>query len=102
MKATLAPALLAALGFAVAGCASGQGGAATITVRARTTLSRVKTGKPITCTGGSPIVEVPSGRATVVAGSGAVGKGGSGPSPTTRLRLTRSLDGTVTVACTRK
>jgi len=82
--------LVAALGFAVAGCGMGDS-ASSITVSGTTTLSKVKTGTTITCPGGSPRVELPAGQAAFNDRSGS-----------TRLRLTRHQDGSVTVSCTRK
>ena len=55
MKGVPALVLLAALGFAVAGCSMGHP-AGSITVIGTTTLSNVKTGTPVTCKGGSPRV----------------------------------------------
>jgi hypothetical protein len=94
MKGVPALVLLAALGFAVAGCGMGHP-AGSITVTGTTTLSNVQTGTPVTCKGGSPRVEVPPGQASDNTSEVLGGE-------TTRLRLTRHLDGSVTVSCTRK
>jgi hypothetical protein len=98
MKGVLWAISLAVLTFAAAGCGSGH--SAAITVIGTTTLSTVKTGTPITCKGGSPRVEVPAGQAAINDASGTDSPSGSNHS--THLRLTRHLDGSVTVSCTRK
>ena len=108
--------VLTGLGFAVAGCGASakKGGSVSlilvtteslspeaITVSGITTIPDVKPGTSIGCKGG-PRVKVPAGAGVVNGGTGTVSKGDSGHSRSKRLRLTRSLNETVTVTCTRK
>jgi hypothetical protein len=114
MKRIAALVVLAALGFVVAGCGASakKGGSVSLilvtteslspealTVSGTTTISDVKPGTSVGCKGG-PRVKVPAGAGVVNAGTGTARKGGHSHSK--RLRLTRSPNGTVTVACSRK
>jgi len=116
-KRIAALAVLAALGFFVAGCGGSakKGGSISLilvttarlspealTVSGTTTISDVKPGTSIGCKGGGPRVKVPAGAGAVNAGTGTVRKGGSGHSHSKHLQLTRSPNGTVTVTCSRK
>jgi len=108
MKRIAALALLAVLGFAVAGCGAakqsvvsstgavrsfrGPGG---VVVTRHATIRHATPGMPITCAGGGPTVTVPTG---VVDETTAP----SGPAPVVDLELSRSRDGTVTVSCTKR
>jgi hypothetical protein len=119
MKRILGLVVLAALGVVVAGCASARktvvhsvtitkpvpSGASVVangvvTVTGTVTLRNLEPGTSIACKGG-PRVKIPAGEARAGATSfqeTAV----SGPARPTSLQLSRSVDGTVTVSCSRK
>lgn len=119
MKATLALALLAVLGVAVAGCGAtkrivvkvdtnslaakiGSESAGTITVVGApiTTIPKVKTGSRIKCTGwpGRGVKVPPRGSAADV-GEGKATVNGTEPT-SHDMQLTHLKDGSVTVLCT--
>lgn len=114
MNRISAVAVLAALGFAVGGCGSAKNGGSalvvintvdtnspsgTIVVTGKKTFANLPVGTPIACKGGEPVVNVPAGDAAVGATESSIGVV-SGTSP--RMELTRSLNGTVMVSCSRK
>lgn len=111
MKWILVLAVLAALGFAVAGCGSGKkAGTETVVRVARShavkwvfgahgvtvigagtaRFTNLKPGTRVSCKGG-PALTVPYDRATAAAVRG--------PAPDIDIKLTRSLNGTVRVSC---
>jgi hypothetical protein len=116
MKPILALALLAVLGFAVAGCGSSKkadsgqyqysvtlyekAGSGPITVTGTTTIANVKTGTRIKCKGwpGRGVKVPPPGSAANV------GEGEVTPSGTTHssrgMQLTHQENGSLTVSCT--
>jgi hypothetical protein len=118
VKAILALALLAMLGFTVAGCGSGKkanAGQYTVTlhnsvpsgpIRVRsagtTAISNAKTGTRITCTGGMS-AKVPRIGYTIEAGQGVgmfSGRSSSKrPQHQVEIELTHLLNGSVTVTC---
>jgi hypothetical protein len=91
MKATLALLLLAAVGFAVAGCGSGaSAGSGPITMAGTTTVS-LKTGTAIRCKGGTGASVPPPGQA--VTGFA------DGRSRSSMVQLVHRQDGSVVVSC---
>lgn len=112
MKPLLALALLAVLGFAVAGCGGTEtitsGGppvsvftrAPTIRVSGSATIPNVPTGTRIICKGWPARgVKVPPLGGAANAGAGTATPGGTGSS-SRNLKLTHLENGSVTVSCT--
>ncbi len=116
MRRLLTTALLAFLGFAVAGCgATKKGGweqypvtlykkaSGPLAVTGTMTISSVKTGTFIRCHGG-PGAKVPARGAGVSAGSAiqaVIGATTTAPPPVSRqIQITHLQDGSVTVSCT--
>lgn len=116
MRAVIALVLLAAVGFALAGCGAAKKrivvgtvnhavgantGFGAVTVTGTATLPNVKTGTVIACRGGRPSAKVPGRGDSVSVGSGVVTVGGKVPSSTRNLQMTHLRTGWVTVSCTR-
>ena len=118
MKTILALAVLAGLGFAVAGCGSakkaGPGPAVvntvdsnspsgTIFVTGKKTFVGLKVGTPIACKGGEPTANVPSGGKEILIGGAWSGYAASKPSSDSMtLDVWHKRNGRVAVTCRRK